>query len=193
MKKIILASQSPQRKMILETLGVDFVVIPAHINEQVVKFTNLKERSENIARAKAKAVAKNYPEAMIIAADTYPVFKNKALEKPKDKIEAIKMLSTLSGQKFKSYTGWCILDRKNKINKSGVAVTEVTFRKLSTAEIANYVNTQPVTTWSAAFCPAYPEGMALVASISGSLTGFTHGLPVEEIADFCHVFSSLSR
>lgn len=184
MKKIILASQSPQRKIILKTLGFDFEVIPADIDEGAVKYDDLKSRAENIARAKAKTVAKDNLEAMIIAADTYPVFSGKALEKPKDSEEAIKMLSTLSGQKFESYTGWCILDKESRIDESGVAITETVFRKLSQKEIKYYVKTQPVTTWSAAFCPAFHEGASFVASIEGSLTGFTHGLPLEIISPF---------
>jgi septum formation protein len=181
MKRTILASQSPQRKIILKTLGFDFEVIPAHIDEGAVKYDDLKSRAENIARAKAKAIAKDNLEAVIIAADTYPVFSGEALEKPATKKEAIEMLSTLSGQKFESYTGWCVLDKEGGVDKSGVAVTETIFRKLSQKEIEHYVQTQPVTTWSAAFCPAYHEGASFVADIKGSLTGFTHGLPLEEI------------
>lgn len=180
-RRIILASQSPQRKLIFETLGLDFEIIPADIDEKSVEFIDLKSRSENIARTKAEAVIKDNPDAIVIAADTYPVFAGEALEKPGDVNEARQMLKKLSGQSFGAYTGFCYIDPSNAIDQSGVVEIEAVFRKLSDAEIEHYVTTQPVTTWSAGFSPAYNEGAALVAKITGSFTGFTHGLPMEEI------------
>lgn len=187
MSQIILASQSPQRKLILSTLGIDFEIKPADIDEQAVPHSDLKTRAANIAIAKAKAIAKDYPQTIIIAADTYPVFGTKTLEKPRDLDEARQMLNTLSGKTFEAYTGWCYIDGNRKaeagqiFEKSGVAVTTTTFRDLGDAEIEHYITTQPVTTWSAAFCPAYHEGAALVARVEGSMTGFTHGLALEEL------------
>jgi septum formation protein len=182
MKKVILASQSPQRKKIFSTLGIEFEIKPADIDEQAVAYKGLKKRAANIALAKAWSVQQRFPKAIIIGADTYPVFKGKALEKPKDLKEAKQMLKTLSGQKFNAYTGYAYLDKTNNIAVSEVATTKVEFRKLSTKEINIYVENNPVTTWSAAFCPAYDEGMALIKKISGSFTAFTHGLPIEEIS-----------
>ena len=183
MSDIILASQSPQRKIILQTLGIKFLVKPADIDEKAVAYSTLRQRAANIALAKAWWVQQKYPDDIIIAADTYSVCRRRILEKPQTKKEAIEMLQFLSGQNFVNHSGWAYLDKKNQLEKYGVAVSRVKFRDLSIKEIKNYVQNNPVTTWSAAFCPAYHEGMSLIAKFSGSLTAFTHGLPLEIIAE----------
>lgn len=181
MKKIILASQSPQRKLVFASLGLDFEIIPADIDEKSVAYEDVSKRAENIARAKAELVAENNPEAIVIAADTFSIFNGRFLEKPVDEDEAKQMLRELSGQSFESLTGYCYLDKSSDISESGVCVVEVTFRELSDSQIDHYVKTQPVTTWAAAFSPAYHEGAALLAHANGSFTGLTHGLPMEKI------------
>jgi septum formation protein len=181
MKKIILASGSKQRRLLFETLGLEFEIIPADIDEKAVAFDDLKSRAENIARAKAEEVAKNHPDAIIIAADTYVVKDGKALEKPQNLEEAEVMITDLSGDESMAYSGYCYLDLQANINESGVAETLTKFRRLSPEFIKHYVFSNPVKDWSAAFSPAYHEGMALVDSIEGSFTSFTHGLPLEII------------
>ncbi|MDH5532974.1 MAG: Maf family protein [Candidatus Pacebacteria bacterium] len=181
MKKIILASGSKQRRLLFETLGLEFEIIPADIDEKAVAFDDLKSRAENIARAKAEEVAKNNPEAIIIAADTYVVKDGKALEKPRDLDEAEAMIKDLSGDQSVAYSGYCYIDKEANIDESGVAETVTKFRRLSPEFIQHYVNNNPVKDWSASFSPAYHEGMALVDSIEGSFTSFTHGLPLEII------------
>lgn len=178
---IILASKSPQRKNLMQSLGIEFEVVPADIDEQAVVAADPIKRAELIAQAKAEAVQQQFPEAIIVAADTYIILNGEILEKPNSLDEAREMLSKQSGRIATEVTGFCYLDPKNKIEKSAVAKAKVEFRELSQAEIENYVTTQPVMTWSAAFCPAYDSGATLIKSISGSFTGFTHGLPLEEL------------
>lgn len=178
-RRIILASGSKQRKILFETLGLEFEIIPADIDEKAVPYSDLKSRAANIARAKAELVAKNNPDAIVIAADTYCVQDDKALEKPQDLEEAKKMVRLLSDSTAIAYSGYCYLDSSTGINHSGVSETTARFRPLSETFIEKYVSNNPVLTWSAAFSPAYHEGMALVDQISGSFTSFTHGLPLE--------------
>jgi len=179
--KIILASQSKQRFNIFKSLAIPFDVVPADIDEQSIKSDDLQKRAEKIARAKAEFVSEKYPNAIIIAADTYVILNGQVLEKPKNAAEAKEMLRKQSAQTMTEVTGFAYIDNQNKINYSTVVATKVKFRKLSKREIDNYVNNEPVLTWSAAFCPAYDSGAALIEWIEGSLTGFTHGLPMEEV------------
>lgn len=181
MKQIILASGSKQRKILFETLGIEFKIIPADIDEQAVKYQDLMFRAEKIARAKAETVAKDYPNAIIISADTYCVQDKQILEKPIDLDQAKEMIKNLSGNTALAYSGWCYLDPQGRINKSGTSQTKAWFRPLSQRAIDYYVNNNPVLSWSAAFSPAYHEGIALVDKVEGSFTSFTHGLPLEEI------------
>ncbi len=178
--QLILASQSPQRLAIFKTLGIPFEVVPSEIDEKAIQDGDSFKRAEYVAVAKAQAIQKKYPEAIIVAADTYVVLDGQTLEKPSTKAEAKAMLKQQSGQWLTEVTGWCYLDPNQEL-QSGFCEVGVLFRDLSSHEIDRYVAEQPVTTWSAAFCPAYVEGAALIAEIEGSFTAFTHGFPVEEI------------
>lgn len=184
MREIVLASGSKQRRVLFETLGLPFKMVPADLDEKAVPFSDLKSRAEKIARAKAELVAKDHPQAIVIAADTYCVQGDQILEKPQDLAEAKQMVKLLSGQIALAYSGWCYLDPKLGISKSGTSETTAWFRPLSERFIEQYVQHNPVLTWSAAFSPAYHEGMALVDRIEGSFTSFTHGLPLEVIVPF---------
>lgn len=183
-RKIILASESKQRKAILDTLYIPYQQVPAQIDESAISAETEEKRCELIARSKAEAVARDYPEAIVIAADTYSVVEGQAFEKPADEQEAKKMLRDLSGKASITYTGFCYIDGQNSIDESMTVATEYTFRELSDSEIDRYVAHNPVTTWSAAFSPAYDSGMALIASVNGPITSFTHGLPLEKVVHY---------
>lgn len=180
-KKIILASQSKQRLKALKTLNLDFDVVSADINEQIVKINDPAKRAEKIARLKAEAVAKQHPQAIIISGDTYGFFKNQFFEKPQTLEEAKQMLAQLSGQNFQAFTGFCYLDLEKNLNFSTVKIMEVKMRILSNQEIEHYINVEPVLTWSAAFSPAYDSGAVLIENFHGSYTSFTYGLPMEDV------------
>jgi len=177
-----LASQSPQRKLILDTLHIPFKVMPADVDEQAIVNDDPRKRAELVARAKAEEIQINNPNSIVIAADTFTQIDGRSFEKPESKREAKEMLMAQSGKEGQALTGFCYLDSEKELNFSTVVVTDFKFRPLSQREIAHYISNEPVTTWSAAFCPGYPSGMALVEWIKGSMTGFTHGLPIELVA-----------
>lgn len=177
-QKIILASGSRQRKTMMDALGIPYVVIPADINEKDIRDENLEVRAKKIARAKAEKVA-GKQDGIIISADTFSACEGKVLEKPKSKDEAREMLKLQTNKVCTLYTGFCYLDKVNKINYSKTAITKYELRKLSDNEINKFVENNPVTEWAAAFSPAYTYQLGFIAKIEGSLTGSTHGLPVE--------------
>ena len=181
MIKIILASQSPQRKTLMDALKIDFEVFPADIDEKSINADNQKKRAELIALSKAKKISEENPDSIIIAGDTFTFVNNKAYEKPESLEEAKQMLNEQSAQSGVCYSGYAYLDPQNGIEESGTTQTDFTFRDLSSIEIDSYVTNNPVLTWSAAFCPAYPEGINMVQKLSGSLSSFSHGLAMEKI------------
>lgn len=183
-RQIILASASQQRLKAMKTLGLDFMVFPSDVDEQAIQANTPEERAEKVARAKAEKIQLSYPEAIIISGDTYGFYQGQAFEKPKDLAEAKEMLSLLSGKTLQALTGFCYLDKLNKLDFSTVKVMEVKLRDLTPSEIEKYVQTEPVLTWSAAFCPAYDSGAVLIEEFKGSYTGFTYGLPMEEVAKY---------
>jgi len=185
--KIILASQSRQRLNILRTLNLPIEVIPAHIDEKLVPYSDPYDKAEQIALAKAKKVASKQSEAIVIAADTFCYLKGRILEKPKNLQEAKEMLRFQSGQEIEVLTGYAFLNTKLHSQTSGCEKILVKMRRITTQQIEQYVNTEPVLTWSAAFSPAYDSGMALIKSINGNLTAFSHGLPLDLLLDFLSV------
>ena len=181
MQKIILASGSKQRKALMDALKIPFKVIPSDINEKAITALTEKDRARMIALAKAQKVSKEYPDAIVIAGDTFTFSNGKAYEKPRDLEEAKKMLREQSGKQGICYSGCAYLDPKNQIEFSTTAESTFMFREISEAEIEKYVANNPVLTWSAGFCPAYPEGINMIRAIAGSLSSFSHGLPMEVV------------
>lgn len=186
-RRIILASQSKQRFNLLKAVFSEIEVEPADLDEQAVPFSNQDDKAEQIALAKAKKVAKNHADAIVVAADTFCYLQGRILEKPKTLNEAGEMLRFQSGQEIEVLTGYAFLDTKSNLHKSGCEKVMVKMRHLSDSEIEKYITTEPVSTWSAAFSPAYDSGMALIESIKGNLTAFSHGLPINLLIDFLGV------
>lgn len=186
-KEIILASQSRQRLNLLKTLDFAIEVKPANIDEQAVPFTDQYDKAERIALAKAEKIAQQQKDAVIVAADTFCYLNGKILEKPKDLTEAKEMLRFQSGQEIEVLTGYAFIDQSNDRQVSGCEKVAVRMRRLTKKEIEKYVQTEPVLTWSAAFSPAYDSGMALIESVHGNFTAFSHGLPINLLMDFLSV------
>lgn len=181
MQKIILASGSQQRKILMEALKIPFEVIPSNIDEKNITATSQKERARLIALTKAQEVSKQNPEAIVISGDTFTFFNGKSYEKPESLDQAVQMLREQSNQQGVCYSGCAYLDPKNGIEFSTTVETTFIFRELSENEIKKYVENNPVLTWSAGFCPAYPEGINMVRVVAGSLSAFSHGLPMEVV------------
>lgn len=177
-QQIILASGSKQRKIMMDALGVPYIVIPADIDEKAIRDENLELRAEKIARAKAEKVASDN-DGIIISADTFSACDGKVLEKPKSLDEAREILKLQANKECILYTGFCYIDKANQIDYSKTAITKYVLRKLPEDEINKFVENNPVIEWAAAFSPAYPYQLGFIKHIEGSLTGSTHGLPVE--------------
>ena len=137
--RVILASQSPRRRELLALVGIDHEVLPADINEDVRAGEQAVPYTERLAREKAAAIAAKHPEAYVIAADTTVVVDGDILGKPVDQADARAMVKRLSGRSHTVCTGIAVA-HGGRI-ESAVEQVEVTFRALSDAEIAAYVET----------------------------------------------------
>jgi septum formation protein len=181
MKRLILGSQSAARKKLFDALGIPFEVIPAHIDELAIRYPDLKQQTEQIARAKAEALVASYPDSAITTGDTVVASKGILMEKPVDFADAAAMMRTLSGNWCDVLTGYCYLDRSAAIDQSGLAITHYRFRELEDGEIAEFVKTFPVLTWSGAFEPGFPYVDSCIVETQGSHTSPMYGLPAEHI------------
>ena len=172
---IILASQSPRRRELLEHMGVEFRVVTPDIDEHMERELPPDELVRRISAEKARAVAAQAgPDAIVIAADTVVALDGAVLGKPADELEAFKMLSTLSGCRHQVYTGLTVLRGQEMHTVS--EETAVTFRELSEKEITNYIRTgEPMDKAGAYGIQGY--GALLVEGIQGDYYNVM-GLPV---------------
>lgn len=139
MKKIILASNSPRRKEILQRNNIEFITLTAkcaEINERIFNKDNLAYNSKAKALSVLNLADSN---SLIIAADTVVVFENNCLFKPQSFIEAIFMLKKLSNNTHKVITSHTVLDTETGKDITELSVSFVEFRKLNIFEIIYYI------------------------------------------------------
>lgn len=138
MNEIILASGSPRRKDFIKSLGLKFKIIVPDIDECRLKDESPNELVQRLSKLKAQTVANQYPEDIIIAADTIVVLNNEILGKPHNRDEAEIMLKKLSGRTHEVFTGYTV--QKGNISYHGLERTEVTFASISDELITAYVS-----------------------------------------------------
>ena len=137
---IILASQSPRRRELLERMGLPFRTITPDIDERMERALPPGELVAAISAEKAGAVAvQTGPDAVVIAADTVVALDGAVLGKPADESDAARMLSALSGRTHQVFTGLTVACGADVRTVS--EETAVTFRPLTAEEIAAYVRT----------------------------------------------------
>jgi septum formation protein len=135
--KVILASASPRRRELLSLIGLDHDVRPADVDESLMPGESPRAYAERLAREKALAVAQR--DAVTIGCDTIVVVDGEVLGKPKDSADATRMLKALSGRSHLVMTAVAVA-HAGEIVSDVVSVT-VTFRPLSDADIADYIDT----------------------------------------------------
>ena len=136
---LILASQSPRRRELMELVYTPFTVQVAHADETMDPTGDPAQQVAIVSRRKADAIACGADE-IVIAADTIVVCDGKILGKPKDEADATRMLTMLSGRDHQVMTGLTV--RKGNRCLSHTEVTRVFFRTLSAAEIDAYVRSE---------------------------------------------------
>jgi septum formation protein len=136
---LILASQSPRRRILLKQIGMKFLVRPSAIREDVLDHEPPQQNVKRIALRKAEEVAKGVNQGIVIGADTIVVLGNQILGKPRTRAEAKRMLRSLSGKMHTVYTAFALIDAKSKKKRVRVEKTKVWFRRLAGSEIDEYV------------------------------------------------------
>lgn len=153
MYRIILASESPRRKEIMNQMGIQYETMVANIIEEVLGDSPsdiVKSLASQKARDVSDRILSNQEDLVIIGADTLVFHKGKALGKPKDREDAIEMLEALSDDTHEVYTGVCIIIRKNSPDHSNTEVQEIAFSvstkvvvyPLTKEQIVDYVDTK---------------------------------------------------
>lgn len=138
---IVLASKSPRRRQLIESLGWPTECIDCNADEHVDPALPVSRVAEAIACKKAAAVdtAALGSDRMLVTADTIVALDGMALGKPADRDAALAMLRSLSGRRHEVYTGVCLVWQGSSI--AFTERTDVVFKPLSEAEIEHYVDT----------------------------------------------------
>lgn len=137
--KLILASASPRRKIILEKLQIPFSIIPADIDESTRLDETPSQYVERLSIEKALKISILYPKALVIGSDLTCDLDGKAIGKAVDNEDAKLILTTFSNRSHFGRCGWAIL-KESTILASGVASTIVTFKKILQNQITEYIN-----------------------------------------------------
>lgn len=180
---IFLASQSPRRKELLESTGINFQIISPFGEDITFKFKSPRYFAEKKALLKMEETLKNYPDlnGCIITADTIVVRKEKILEKPSTIADAERMLKMLEGKWHTVFTAYCITLNSKQSPKTVLRSlrTQVKFKPLSAKEITNYIATkEPLDKAGGYAVQGY--GSFMIEEIEGSYTNVV-GLPLAQI------------
>jgi septum formation protein len=178
MQKIILASQSPRRKQLLEWAEVEFEVIVSDAEETFPGALSFEEIAIHIAEKKARAVAAKKNDLPILAADTIVICNGHMLGKPADREEAIYFLTQLSGNTHKVITGVAILHKENAVQFADT--TTVTFHQLNREQIEFYVDKYKPYDKAGAYAIQEWIGVTGIKAIDGDFYNVM-GLPVSRV------------
>lgn len=188
MQKIILASQSPRRKQLLEWAEVPFEIIVQETDESYPSGLPVAEVAVHIAKNKALAIQQsNSISIPILAADTIVVLNNEIIGKPKDREDAINILTKLSGQKHSVITGVVILYHDKEITFADT--TEVEFYNITREELSFYVDKYQPYDKAGAYAIQEWIGVVGIKSISGDFYNVM-GLPVSKVVQAINSLNS---
>jgi septum formation protein len=176
--KLILASASPRRKMLLAATGLDFAIVESSIDEVRQDFENAADFAMRMACEKALDVSARCPDALVLAADTIVECDGQILGKPLDPAAARAMLRTLSGNTHTVVTAFAIA-RAGAVAESMPITSRVTFRPLSADEIAAYVATGDPLDKAGAY-GIQDAGAGFIERVEGTRDNVM-GLPVREV------------
>ncbi|WP_346426780.1 Maf family protein [Virgibacillus sp. YIM 98842] len=177
--KLILASGSPRRQALLKQIHIPFTIRKPNVDEGQIQKSDPREKVLQLAALKNEHTPIKHTDEVILSADTVVSHHNQIFGKPKDKQDALNMISLLSGDVHDVYTGVVIRSNNKKI--SFVERTEVTFRKLSRNEIEWYVSKKEPYDKAGAY-GIQGMGAIFVKGITGDFFNVV-GLPVSRVAE----------
>ncbi|MCE5265471.1 MAG: Maf family protein [Deltaproteobacteria bacterium] len=183
--RLILASASPRRGEFLKTMGLEFDILPADIDEAFRLEETPREHVMRLAGEKALSVARFHPDAWVLGADTIVHVAGELLGKPASPAAAARMLEKLSGREHEVVTGFSLvrLDREVRIREA--VASSVLFREITRDEIDWYTGTGEPYDKAGAYA-VQGMGGCFVREVRGSCSNVV-GLPL------CEVVQTLKR
>lgn len=176
---VILASASPRRSELLRKVVRDLEIVPPETPETQPEHLSPREACMLNAYHKARSLAKKFPDALVIGADTEVYLDGRVFGKPKDRIDAERMLGELEGREHQVITGVCMIHLRRHIQRTFTDTTRVTFKPLGADDIAEYLDQIDPLDKAGAYA-IQEHGELIVAKTDGSYSNVV-GLPVERV------------
>jgi septum formation protein len=181
--QIVLSSTSLFRRELLARLGLPFETANPNVDETARHGETPETTALRLSEDKARAVARQYPEALIIGSDQVAYLDGQVFGKPGTHENAARQLQTMRGRTVNFYTGLCLLNANSgKVQLRGVP-TLVTFRNLTSDEIENYLRKEKPYN-CAGSAKSEGLGIAIIAKMEGEDPNALTGLPLIALCDF---------
>ena len=180
--KLILGSSSPFRKQLLKQLHLEFETDSPEIDETPLSNESIEEMVLRLSIEKAREIAKNHPDALIIGSDQSAILNGEVLHKPGNHETATKQLKNASGQKIVFQTGLCLLNSATGKIQAKLVPFTVIFRQLSDEMIENYLRVEQPYNCAGSF-KSEGLGIALFEKMEGTDPSALIGLPLIELTN----------
>lgn len=177
-RSLILASSSPRRQYLMREAGFSFTVEKPDVEETFPPEMPVDQVAKYLAAKKAEFFRPTITDQLVVTADTVVIINNYILNKPQDRLEAIEMLTVLSGKTHRVITGVCILSAEKEISFDDI--TDVTFKTLTRAEIEFYVDHYKPYDKAGAYGAQDWIGLVAIEKINGSYFNVM-GLPIHKV------------
>ncbi len=177
---IYLASKSPRRRYLLKQIGLKFKAFSVELDEEILDGEHPIKTVKRLALSKLEAAKQKISKGIIITADTIVVLDNQIIGKPKNKKDAVQILSKLSNRTHFVYTGYAVFNSVNKKTIVKYRRTSVTFRELEAKEIKEYVEGGSPMDKAGAYGIQDDFGAVFVKNIKGCYYNVV-GLPVSDL------------
>ncbi len=182
---LILASASPRRAKLLSQIGLTFEICPSDVAEpppSALQGAHTRnEVTQALALLKARGVARQRTEGVIIGADTLVSFEGRLLGKPSDDAEALEMLAQLSGTCHDVVTGVALIEAATGREVAWTETTKVYFRELHSAEMTAYIASGEALDKAGSY-GIQEQGAAFVKRIEGCYFNVV-GLPLASLVE----------
>lgn len=180
--QIVLASTSPYRRELLNRLGLPFITANPDTDESALEGESPEESALRLSEAKARAVAANHPDALIIGSDQVACLDGQVFGKPGNHENAVKQLQAMRGRTVNFFTGLCLLNAKTGIAHLRGIPTLVSIRNLTDGQIDNYLRKEKPYN-CAGSAKSEGLGIAIISRMEGEDPNALIGLPLIALCD----------
>ena len=182
MQELVLASTSPFRRELLEKLGLPFATVAPEVDESRGEDESPVQLVQRLAQAKTRAVAQQFPRALIIGSDQVACVDGEILGKPGNRENAIAQLTAMAGKTVEFHTGLCLYNSEKERAQVLCEPFRVHFRQLNSGQIERYVDHEQPFNCAGSF-KSEGMGITLFRKLEGDDPNALVGLPLIRLVE----------